>query len=448
MTSCSLRFSRFLAFLFSRPWLAWLWDLPILPGQLQREWGIPYHFRILRMFHHLRTLSARWPRSRTFWVVGSNEGNAFAGNSAFLFLYHSARKENRAVMVWITQSRDVLRLLRSRGLPALHSRGLGGVLACGLAGTHVVSHNARDTNLWVSGGARRIQLWHGLPIKKLYWDVEGKESATWLFLNTWHGRTERFWKFRTPWNFGYGEHWAYASTGAVFANRLTRAFRGEASRFHNLGFARNDFILDPDPAFLWILGDHADTWRDIHARPGKVILYLPTWREIVGDAGKDRPFFRQWEALDRLLAERDMTLVFKGHGKVGETRMVPPQCGHIAVIPGDLDSTYLMAGSDVLVTDYSSVYVDFLLLDRPIGFFWFDEDYYTTREHELYEDMLENLPGPVMRTLEDWKTFLDACAAGEDPWAGARRKERDRLYEIQGGGSCERTVAFLESAAR
>ena len=280
MDGIGLLFARALVRVLTCPGLRWWFDLPLMPRQLDREWGIPYHFRILRLFHRLRSASAHWPRCASLWVIGSNGGHAFAGNSAFLFLHQANRRSNRAAMVWVTQSPEVIRLLRRQGYPVLNYRGLGGILACMLSGYQVISHENRDVNLWVSEGARRLQLWHGLPIKKLYWDVTGEACNTWLFLHTWHGRSESFWRFRAPWLFGYGEHWAYASPGRVFSERLAGAFHGNREAFHTLGSARGDYLLDPVPAFEWLLGDHQQAWKDLRARSRKVILYLPTWREL------------------------------------------------------------------------------------------------------------------------------------------------------------------------
>ena len=66
----------------------------------------------------------------------------------------------------------------------------------------------------------------------------------------------------------------------------------------------------------------------------------------------------------------------------------------------------LLGKTDYLITDYSSVFVDYLTLNKPIGFLLNDVDVYQKGRPLYFEPTKENLPGTVMYTLEDMKDFI------------------------------------------
>ena len=70
------------------------------------------------------------------------------------------------------------------------------------------------------------------------------------------------------------------------------------------------------------------------------------------------------------------------------------------------DVNLLYVISDILITDYSSVFFDYANLHRPILFYMYDLEEYRTQIRDFYID-LEELPGPVIET-ED--ALLDAVA--------------------------------------
>jgi CDP-glycerol glycerophosphotransferase (TagB/SpsB family) len=88
----------------------------------------------------------------------------------------------------------------------------------------------------------------------------------------------------------------------------------------------------------------------------------------------------------------------------------------------------LLDAADILVTDYSSCFVDHLLLDRPQVFFAYDLDHYIAHERNLYGDFRKDATG---RICEDQSALLDELmriSEGEDRYAGKRQEIRDFYY--------------------
>jgi CDP-glycerol glycerophosphotransferase (TagB/SpsB family) len=87
----------------------------------------------------------------------------------------------------------------------------------------------------------------------------------------------------------------------------------------------------------------------------------------------------------------------------------------------------LLARSAGIITDYSSVWTDYLLLDRPIGFFIPDRDDYAGSRGLYPPDALTWLPGPELDSPESFRAFAAEVIAGESTWAQARREAAERL---------------------
>ena len=92
--------------------------------------------------------------------------------------------------------------------------------------------------------------------------------------------------------------------------------------------------------------------------------------------------------------------------------------------------------ADLLLTDYSSIYFDYLLLDRPIGFFTGDLDLYT--RGFVVEDPLAWMPGEKIVTMDEFYAFLSDTAAGRDAWGPARKALLDKVDVYQDGDNCRR----------
>jgi CDP-glycerol glycerophosphotransferase (TagB/SpsB family) len=104
---------------------------------------------------------------------------------------------------------------------------------------------------------------------------------------------------------------------------------------------------------------------------------------------------------------------------------------------------------DVLVTDYSSIYTDFLLLDRPIIFTPVDLEEYEA-ERGFFFDYGNDVctPGPKVRNAEDFLAALDAELSGADPYHLTRGASRSLFHKHTSAGASERIARRVRCAAR
>ncbi|MEN6292486.1 MAG: CDP-glycerol glycerophosphotransferase family protein [Methanobacterium sp.] len=82
----------------------------------------------------------------------------------------------------------------------------------------------------------------------------------------------------------------------------------------------------------------------------------------------------------------------------------------------------LLGESDALITDYSSVYIDYLLLDKPIGFMYDDLEEYRKARGFIFEPITDYMPGMKMSNLDQLIIFINNICVGIDNYKNDRNK--------------------------
>lgn len=227
------------------------------------------------------------------------------------------------------------------------------------------------------------------------------------------------------------------------------------------------FSVDKDKIFICGLPRNDYLFKDIKAlslltnkKYKKVILWMPTFREadpsrvIRNDSNKIYNFGiplinsdDDCRALNDRLKENDTLLIIKPHHYQHKKVNKLKQMSNIMVISSDLlnekqvNLYSLIKDSDALISDYSSVIFDYLLLDRPIGFILDDID-----EYKLgfsFDNPLDFMPGEKIYTYQDLITFINHVSEGVDDYKEERKKVRDYTNKYQDGNNCKRLLELL-----
>ena len=116
-------------------------------------------------------LSFLIPRNPKLWLFGSTFGNRFADNPKYFYLYcnqfHKDRKNGGIRAVWITKQKEIVKLLRKNGYEVYYRYSLKGIWCCLRGKVYIFDNYSKDISFWLSGGAVKINLWHGIPLKKI-----------------------------------------------------------------------------------------------------------------------------------------------------------------------------------------------------------------------------------------------------------------------------------------
>lgn len=111
----------------------------------------------------------------------------------------------------------------------------------------------------------------------------------------------------------------------------------------------------------------------------KIILYAPTYRNSFEKA--DLNFEQVRKDIEILQESTDYTVLYRGH-------YTTEQNTNILSVSREIDTNELLSIVDVLITDYSSIFFDFMVLERPIIFYAYDYEQYKN-EHGLYFDYIK-----------------------------------------------------------
>lgn len=276
---------------------------------------------------------------------------------------------------------------------------------------------------------RFLQTWHGTPLKKMQHDVENML-----------GRDEQY-QDRAARLTSYWDALVSASPYATAAFRS--AFRYEGPILER-GYPRND-------VFSWPGAD--ERVARVRARlgltddPRRVVLYAPTFR----DDARDGVHWRHDLALDLgLLRERvgsDVVLLVRFHQLVRD--QLPAEwfdSDFVVDASRYPDVQELLLATDVLVTDYSSLFFDYAALARPIVFFAYDLHRYRDELRGFYLDYESQVPGPIVTTNQQLADVLADLDAAWAPYAERMAEFRRTYGPLDDGGASDRVLdAFFGS---
>lgn len=108
----------------------------------------------------------------------------------------------------------------------------------------------------------------------------------------------------------------------------------------------------------------------------------------------------------------------------------------------DIQVNQLVENADILLTDYSSVFYEFLLLDRPIGFLIGDMNEYA--RGFIMEHPLDEMPGEKIRNYEELLTFIDRSNSTPDEYSKQRSVVCNKVFTYKDNKNCERFFNWIQ----
>lgn len=187
----------------------------------------------------------------------------------------------------------------------------------------------------------------------------------------------------------------------------------------------------------------------------KVVMWAPTLRETKkgnrSDSSRDYPFGisivyteEEMEQLNDFLSQRDMLLLLKIHPNQKKNYR-EGEYSHIRYLDAKsvkkVHAYRLLTQVDAMISDYSSIVYDYMLLDRPIA--WALDDMEEYQLPFLMEDPLEYMPGERLYCFQDLLRFLESVKRGKDPHREERAIIAKRCNAPMRGKGCEHIAKFL-----
>lgn len=290
-----------------------------------------------------------------------------------------------------------------------------------------VFNTRQPKNVIKRSGTVYLQTWHGTPLKRLGLDMEevfigGQDSET--YKNTFVRQAAE---------------WDYLISPNRYSSEIFRRAFGFSGEMLEIGYPRNDLFFKTSPDVIHGIR----TYLGIPHKK-KVILYAPTWRD---DAYIVPGKYRFDLELDlRELKNRvgeDYVVLLRMHYLVAENLDLSglEDFAYDVSKYSDIAELYLI--SDILITDYSSVFFDFAQLRRPILFFTYDLTRYRDELRGFYLDFEHEVPGPLLMTTSEIADAIEKIEDVSSHYAERYDAFHERFCSLDDGEASARAVRAL-----
>jgi|TARA_B110000238_G_scaffold127878_1_gene138079 CDP-glycerol glycerophosphotransferase (TagB/SpsB family) len=364
------------------------------------------------------------PRTNKIWLFGSGSGHSFSDNAKYLFLYSYSRKDVK--YYWISKNNKLVKKLIDDGYDACYAYSLKGVWLSIISKVYIYDGRANGINFWTSLGSYHINLWHGSPLKKLDRDIHLSNSDFFKGFNGNFIKRNRI-RYKMPEWFVVPD--LMIATSDKVACYLKSAFG--TSNVISLGYPRNDIILN----------NNLDTEHNID-NYDKVVLYAPTFRDTNTE---NRELLLDCKRLNDLLIKNKTIFLVKLH-RHDKSIVMKDEFSNINLLDNDIDVYPMFKNIDLLITDYSSIFFDFLLTEKPILFYPYDKDSYLSNDRPMYDDYDSVTPG--YKVLEFSELYLKLELFFNNPRSLKEggvdyNKTKDLYHKYKDAKGSERTYNYI-----
>lgn len=273
-----------------------------------------------------------------------------------------------------------------------------------------------------------IQLWHGLPLRK------GKT----------YRKVEKAWKNVDT----------IVSSSSMYNQFLNSLYLTDFSKYKILGFPRNDLLFyDKGLDILQKI------FKQKFSKKEKIIFYMPTLRENSSSLNSDYNYdflfgFSSFDfkSFDSFLGKNDIKMILKCHPheeyRVSKYFM-NFKSKNILILTNthlvkfNVDLYEIIGSSSMLITDYSSVFYDYLLLDKPILFLPSDYDSYNKKIGFLVDDYKTWVPGPVVSDSDSLKKEIIKLFEDSNYYLVKRNLMKKNIHKYIDAKSSERLLNYI-----
>jgi len=363
------------------------------------------------------------PKNQHQILLGSTYGLSFQGNSKYFYLYLIKNRDSSKFkrIFWITRNKRIYKSLSEKKLPVLYLYSFEGFIAILRSYFLVTTHSIRDTSFTplLFGRFNKIQTYHGLPLK----GGSPRNKGIWHRLIGY------------PLLMREKDSYKLRITTSEVAKKLAQKYR-KYQNFKITGYPRNDILFNENLLF-------EDFKNKLYFEQyDKVILYAPTFRD---EPSMKVPFTPEFlNKLNEYLSQRNYVLLLKNHIEDNIDCEIKNFSNIFDISNKVEDIQNLLINTDILMTDYSSVVLDFVLLEKPMIFYPFDFSEYS-KNRPWNMNYFEFLPGPFAKSEDE---LLDQLKSIEQffhnpDYQAKFQKFLKEIHKYKDGKSCERLYHLL-----
>lgn len=270
-----------------------------------------------------------------------------------------------------------------------------------------------------------------------------------LVINLWHGcgiKAASYANERSNIDF-------LISTGDFFNVELSKVFGVEISKVSAVGYPRTDYFYKEIDKKLFNIKNKFNGYK-------KIFLWMPTFRRC-DNKNIDESYFNSYTGLpivtsekelailDRVLTEQNCFCFFKIHHLQAGLPVFKQQFSNILIINDEdiqeegLQLYEFLLITDALITDYSSIATDFMLLDKPIIYTIDDYEEYNNSRGFCFENTLNYLAGYNVTNSKEFYVAISEIADGKDYYKEDRNEIKNLFNSHCDGHNCERVLQLI-----
>lgn len=358
----------------------------------------------------------------------------FSDNSRGLWEY--VEKNTDYETFWVIKDQKMLELLKGIGVN------------CDLEGGDLANEMIAKARFLITSSFNftyqknteqiHVAAWHGFPLKLIgFFDSASSDPSSFDLLKIITTQSD-----------------IITTTSRLSQLTMSGMFAVDPRKVKETGFPRNDIMF-------WYDGkEELKKITNIDVEKSKLILYLPTMRKGLKSEGaqfEDNIFnYSDYDAnrIDEFLESQNAYIFVKMHFADNELLksgdfVLPKRMIFLdtyALNKHFLTIYHIMNAFDVLLTDYSSVYVDFLLLNRPIIFSCPDLKQYKHDRGFVVDDPSLLMPGPIIESQVQLLDNLKVCFENEDAFCAVREEKMAFFHLYDDANSSKRLLDEMEQA--
>ena len=371
------------------------------------------------------------PKSSKIWIFGSWGGGEFADNPKYFYNYIK-EKQPKIKRIWLTRNKALCEKLKKEGHNIFMCNSFSGIWYSCRAQIGITSHGMIDLNRFACGRLKIVQTWHGIPLKPILLS-DPKKSA--ISKRRKSALLSKFFLFLKK-ELDFNSNLVICSSSDYVTDIMKLCF-GKDAPLKNTGFPRLDGIFTPCTEYMV-----SKRIQEFKANGKNVGIYMPTYRRE-GEFDIISLLVSNLLKIEENLKLNNQVLFLKVHPfeyyKI-ENLTISENIQLIIndEINGDIYS--ILGLFDFLISDYSSIIFDYLILARPIYILAPDREQYITSNGNFVYDYI-NLDLPVCDSWEQLlslisKSFAEVCSNDISSIS-------QKIHQNRDANSCIRLYAFI-----
>lgn len=269
-----------------------------------------------------------------------------------------------------------------------------------------------------------INTWHGTPLKAMGFDIENQLGNTQNVLRN---------LLMTDYFLSPNSHTTEIFSGSGY--KMRGIYKGEIIES---GYPRVDFTIKTSSDDAKKILKKLKVELDLKL---PVVVYMPTWRgdDVQNPSGSIAQIIAELKYLRKEFIGK-YNILLKVHPYLYKKVRNNTELSGI-LIDDFVDANLILAATDILITDFSSVFFDFLVTNKPIIFYTWDQDIYST-DRGMYLEM-DELPGPILKTIMEVSDYLSDINNLSKNYLSKYLKAKEKFAPYDDGNVSSRIVDYI-----